>query len=156
MSMSMKWKIGLFGFLMHVGIVVLFLLARATRGERLEPVFLLGAIPLFLLSSYLVYVFVVSRYVEKREGVRNPVVIDSLIGILAELIIFTITAVLFGLYDGFRTGGGAESGLFGALLTGVLMNILWAYATFMVHILVIGNLCGLAGWYMLKKTARGR
>jgi hypothetical protein len=68
-------------------------------------------------------------------------------------MIFTVAAALFGIYDGLRTGP-PGAGLAGGLLTSVYFNILWVYATFMVQILVLGNLCGLVGWLVLKNRPR--
>lgn len=148
---TMKKKIGLFGLLTHAVIVIGFLLSRAMQGEKFGPDLLFAAVPLLLASSFAVYALVVARYVERREGMQKPIVIDSLVGILVEVLIFALAGLLFGLYDGLRTGAASESGLAGGLLISVVMNVLWVYATFMVHIIVLGNLCGLAGWYLLRK-----
>jgi hypothetical protein len=142
-------KVGLFGVIIHAVIVSAFLISRGFRGERIGGDMVSVAVPLLLLSSFIVYTFVVSRYVQRREGMQKPVIIDSLVGILAEYMIFTLAAVLFGLYEGF--GNRSDAGLGKALLTGVLTNILWVYATFMVQVLVLGNLCGLVGWLLLRK-----
>ena len=150
--MSMNKKAGLFGLAMHFAIVVTFLLMRTVKGERFGPEFLFVALPFLLVSAYLVYFLVVSRYLRRREGMVKPLFIDALVGMLVEYIIFTLAGALFGIFDGIRTGAVGESGLLGGLLTSVFMNILWVYATFMVQILVLGNLCGLVGWLVLKKT----
>lgn len=148
----MKKKTGLFGLAMHAVVVAAFLLSRVMRGETFGPELLFAAVPLLLASAFAVYALVVPRYIERREGMQRPIVIDSLIGILVEYLIFTLSGILFGLYDGLRAGAPAGSGLAGVLVTSVVMNVLWVYATFMVHIIVLGNLCGLVGWYLLKKT----
>jgi hypothetical protein len=152
----MRKKVGLFGVVMHAVIVTVFLMSRNLRGERFDANLFLTAVPLLLLSSFLVYAFVVSRYVQRREGMQKPVVIDSLVGILAEYMIFTFAAVLLGLVDGLRSGSAAEAEIGRSLLTGVVMNVLWVYATFLVQILVLGNLCGLVGWFLLRKKQPGR
>lgn len=149
--MSMNKKAGLFGLAMHCAIVVTFVLMRTMRGERFGPEFLFVALPLLLVSAYLVYFFVVSRYLRRREGMVKPLFIDALVGMLVEYIIFTLAGALFGIFDGFRTGPPMGAGMASGLLTSVFMNILWVYATFMVQILVLGNLCGLVGWLVLKK-----
>ena len=87
---------------------------------------------------------------------RNSVVIDSLVGILAEYIIVTLAVILYGLYEGLGSGLRADDGMGKSLLTGVLMNLLWVYATFMVQVLLLGNLCGLAGWFLLRKRTAVR
>lgn len=148
----MKKRIGLFGLVTHAVIVVGFFLSRALRGEKFGPDLLFAAVPLLLASAFAVYALVVPRYVQRREGMQKPIVIDSLVGILVEFLVFTLAGLLLGLYDGMRVGAASASGLAGGLLTSVVMNVLWVYATFMVHIIVLGNLCGLVGWYLLKKT----
>ena len=152
----MNRKVGLFGILIHAIIVAVFLLSRNLRGERISTDIVLVAIPLLLFSSFIVYTVVVSRYVQRREGSQKSIIIDSLMGIMAEYMIFTLAAVLFGLYDGLWNRHGSETGFGKALLTGVMMNILWVYATFMVQVLVLGNLCGLVGWLLLRKSSSGR
>jgi hypothetical protein len=154
--MKMNKKTGLFGLLIHAVIMTVFLMSRNLRGEQFSADLVLVAVPLLLLSSYLVYFFVVSRYVERREGMQKPVIIDSLVGILAEYMIFTLAAVLFGIVDGLRTGVASGTGIGRALLTGVVLNMLWVYATFLVQVLVLGNMCGLVGWFLLRKNAPGR
>jgi hypothetical protein len=155
-SLHMNKKVGLYGFVSHAVIVLAFVMSRSLRGERLGNDLLLVGVPLLFLSSFLIYAFIVSRYVLRREGIQKPVIIDSLVGILSEYMIFTLAAVLFGIYDGLRGGPGAGAGIGRALLTSVFMNILWVYATFMVQIIVIGNVCGLVGWYLLRKKQPGR
>jgi hypothetical protein len=154
--MKMNKKTGLFGLLIHAVIMTVFLMSRNLRGEQFSADLVLVAVPLLLLSSYLVYFFVVSRYVERREGMQKPVIIDSLVGILAEYMIFTLAAVLFGIVDGLRTGVASGTGIGRALLTGVVLNMLWVYATFLVQVLVLGTMCGLVGWFLLRKNAPGR
>lgn len=153
---SMDKKVGLYGFLIHIVIVSFFLALRNLQGEQLNLELSLVAVPLLLLSSFLVYAVVVSRYVQRRAGMQKPAVIDSLVGILSEYMIFTITAVLLGLYDGLRSGYGSGAVTGQTLLTAVLMSLLWVYATFMVQILVLGNLCGLVGWLLLRKKNEGQ
>lgn len=150
----MKKKVGLFGLAMHVAIVVVFVFSRRLRGEQFGPEMLFVMVPLLLLSSFLVYFFAASRYVERREGMQKAVVIDSLIGILLEYVIFTLTAVLFSIYEGLRIGAGEGAGMVSSLLSSLFRNILWVYGVVpgMLQILVLGNLCGLVGWYVLKRT----
>ena len=149
-------KVGLFGFLIHTVIIVAFLMSRNLRGEQLGADLVFVAMPLLLLSAFLVYGVVVARYVQRREGMQKAVIIDSLVGILAEYMIFTLAALLFGIFDGLRAGLSSDAGLGKALLTGVVMNMLWVYATFLVQVLVLGNLCGLVGWFLLRKKQPGR
>ena len=148
--MSINKKVGLFGLGIHAIIVAAFLVSRTVKGEHFGTELLFVGIPLLLVSAYLTYSVVVTRYLKRRSGMQKAVIIDSLVGMLVEYIIFTVAGILFGIVDGFRTA--KEGALLGGLMTGVFMNILWVYATFMVQILILGNLCGLVGWLVLKKT----
>lgn len=147
----MRSRVGFYGFLFHVVVIAAFLAARTLRGEQLGADLLFVAVPMLLLSSFLVYAFAVSKYVERRQGTQRSALADSLVGMLAECMIFTLAAAFAGLFEGVRRGPTAESGFWSALLTPVIMNILWAYATFFVHILLIGNAAGLVGWFLMKK-----
>lgn len=152
----MDKKIGLFGLLSHAAMVAAFLLVRYLRGDRFGADLVLIAVPLLLLSAFLVYAAVVSRYVQKREGMQRTVIIDSLVGILAEFIIVTLAALLAGLVDGVRASVGTGAGLGEQVLASVLMSLLWVYATLLVQVIVVGNLCGLAGWFLLRNRQPGR
>ncbi len=143
--MPVKGKVGLYGLAMHTVVTVLFLRLRAARGEQFGAELLFVALPLLLLCAFAVYAFVVSRYLTRRAGMQNPLFIDMLVGMLVEYVIFTAAAAFLGIYDGLRAGG---------VLSSVAMSILWVYATFMIQILLLGNLCGLVGWLILKKYPR--
>ena len=148
--MPKKNLVGLYGLAVHAVIVITFVVRRSLQGEQFGPDLLYVGMPLLLACSFLVYYMVGPWYLKRRSGMQNAVIIDSLVGMLIEYIIFTATAILLGVYDGFRTA--ADGALLDGLAAGVVRNILWVYATFMVQILVLGNLCGLLGWLVLKKT----
>jgi hypothetical protein len=150
-SRAMNKKAGLYGLAVHAGIVLLFVRTRIFSGEQLGGDLLYVAMPLLLVSAFGVYTLVVPRYLARRAGMQKPLFIDALVGILLEYVIFTSAAVLFGVLDGLRSGPPMGGTMISGMLTSVFMNILWVYATFMIQILVIGNLCGLGGWWLLKK-----
>jgi len=150
--MNMKLKIGLFGAAINVIVVMVILLFSAsTRGSG-EIRAYLSALPMLAISAFVVYYFVVSSYVVKRKGMQKPVFFDSLVGMLAELIIVTLGAVCYSVWSSLSNLQGKDfRGLASDLTTGILVNLLWVFAMFMVHILIVGNIAGLAGWFLLKK-----
>ncbi len=147
----MKLKVGLYGVVFHAVILALFFGARSS-GDANPPLYYLIAAPLVLASAFIVYFFFLSSYVQKREGMQRVIVFDSLAGMLGEYMIFTLAVILYSLFFGLqalvREGAGA---FVDAIATGLFVNLLFIYATYMVHMLVIGNLAGLAGWFILKQ-----
>jgi hypothetical protein len=149
----MKLKIGFFGAAVNAVVVTGILFFSAATHDRSVFGAYLTAVPLLALSAFVVYYFVVSSYVVKRAGIQKPVFFDSLVGMLAELIIATLAAVCYSVWSSLSNIAGRELGAFASdLATGILMNLLWVFAMFMVHILIVGNIAGLAGWYLLKKS----
>jgi hypothetical protein len=148
----MKFKIGLYGAAVNVVVVAgLLFFSAVTRGNG-ELSLYLYALPMLAASAFVVYYFVVSSYVVKRAGIQNPVFIDSLAGMLAELIVVTLGAVCYSMWRTFSNMQGQDfRAIFSDLMTGILVNLLWLFGMFMVHILIVGNIAGLAGWYVLKK-----
>jgi hypothetical protein len=149
----MKLKVGLYGAAVNVAAVLGILLFSAVRGGGVGFNAYFSALPVLSAAAFVVYYFVVSAYVAKRPGIQNPVFFDSLVGMLAELIIITLGVVLHSVWMSILEMQGWDFMAFAAdLATGILMNFLWIFATFMIHILVIGNIAGLVGWYVLKKV----
>lgn len=88
----------------------------------------------------------------KRAGIQKPVFIDSLVGMLAELIIVTLGVVCYSVWiTRSHSGGQALSVIASDITTSILVNLLWVFAMFMVHIFIVGNIAGLVGWYLLSK-----
>jgi hypothetical protein len=146
-----KLKVGLYGVLFHAVIVSFFFGARSS-GDDNPPLFYLIAAPLVLVSAFIVYFFFLSSYVQKREGMQRVIVFDSLAGMLGEYMIFTLAAVLYSLFVGLQALAREGAGAFiNAVATGLFVNLLFVYAKYMVHMLVIGNIAGLAGWFILKQ-----
>ena len=158
----MKLRIGLYGAVINVLIVIGMLLFSALkRGSSGMGVYF-SALPFLAVAAFVVYYFVVSAYVAKRPGLQKPMLFDSLAGMLAELIIITLGAVLYSVLISISHIQGRGLQAFASdLATGIVMNLLWVFALFMIHILIIGNIAGLVGWYILKKfdyqdPSRGR
>jgi hypothetical protein len=148
----MKLKIGLFGAAVNVVVIIgMLLFSAGTRGGAGFSSYL-SALPLLAVSAFVVYYFIVSSYVVKRAGIQKPFFFDSLVGMLAELIIVTCAAACYSLWLTLSNMHGRDIGLLASdLATGILVNLLWVFALFLVHILLVGNLAGITGWYLLKK-----
>jgi hypothetical protein len=148
----MKLKIGLFGAAVNVVVIIgMLLFSAVTRGGAGFSSYL-SALPLIAVSAFFVYYFIVSSYVVKRAGIQKPFFFDSLVGMLAELIIITCAAVCYSLWLTLSNMHGRDIGTLASdLATGILVNLLWVFALFLVHILLAGNLAGITGWYLLKK-----
>ena len=150
----MKLKVGLYGAAVNVAAVLGILLFSAVRGGGVGFNAYFSGLPVLSAAAFVVYYFVVSAYVAKRPGIQNPVFFDSLVGMLAELITVTLGAVLHGVGASISAVQGRGLTAFAADLTaGILMNLLFVFGTFMIHILVIGNIAGLVGWYLLTKVS---
>lgn len=149
----MKFKIGLYGAIVNVVVVVGILYFSAITRGTIGLSDYLPVLPILALSAFVVYYFVVSSYVVKRADIQKPIFIDSLVGMLAELIIVTLGVVCYSMWITFSNMHKQDSGVIASdLTTGILVNLLWTFGMFMVHILIVGNIAGLAGWYLLKKV----
>jgi len=148
----MKLKIGLFGAAVNiVAVIAILFFSAVTRGGGEFSAYL-SVLPMLAVSAFVVYYFVVSSYIVKRPGIEKPLFSDSLVGMLAELIIITLGAVCYSVWSALSTMQGRDLGIVASeLATGILVNLLWVFAMFMVHILIVGNIAGLAGWYLLKE-----
>jgi hypothetical protein len=147
-----KLKIGLFGAVVNVVVVIGILsFSAVTRGNVGFNTYL-SVLPMLAVSAFIVYYFIVSSYVVKRVSIQKPVLIDSLVGMLAELIIVTLGVVCYSVGISLVNMHGREWAVVASdITTGILVNLLWLFALFMVHILIVGNIAGLVGWYLLKK-----
>lgn len=148
----MKLKIGFFGAAVNAVVVIVILFFSAvSRGTPVISTYL-SAVPVLAVSAFVVYYFVVSSYVVKRAGIEKPFFLDSLVGMLAELIIVTLGTVCYSLWNTLSNMQERNVGAFSTdLAAGILVNLLWVFAMFMVHILIVGNIAGFVGWLVLKK-----
>jgi hypothetical protein len=147
-----KLKIGLFGAIINVVVVIgILTFSAVTRGNVGFNVYL-SVLPLLAVSAFVVYYFIVSSYVVKRTAIPKPFFYDSLVGMLAELIIVTLGVVCYSVWTSLVHMHGRDWGVVASdISSGILVNLLWLFAIFMVHILIVGNIAGLVGWYLLKK-----
>lgn len=150
----MKLTIGFYGAVVNFTAVLGALVFSALRNNGSLGADLFAA-PLLAVSGFLVYYFIVSSYVEKRSGAGNPVYFDSLVGMLAELVIVTLSVVIYSAFTAFANSAGGIEAFAAGLAANIMVNLLWVLALFMVHILLLGNAAGLLGWYLLKKNRPG-
>jgi hypothetical protein len=149
---TMKLKIGLFGAAVNVVVIIGILYFSAVTRGNVEFSGYLSVLPILAVSAFVVYYFVVSSYVVKRAGIQKPVFFDSLVGMLAELIIVTLGTLCYSAAITLSNMHGMDLRVFASdIATGILVNLLWVFAMFMVHILIVGNIAGLVGWYLLSK-----
>ena len=150
----MKLKIGFFGMAVNVVVVTgILMFSAVTRGAAVFSEYL-PALPMLAVSAFVVYYFIVSTYVVKRAGIQKPVFIDSLVGMLAELILVTLGVVCYSVWITLSNMHGQDLRVIASdLTTGILVNLLWVFAMFLVHILIVGNIAGLMGWYLLGKIS---
>ena len=151
----MKLKIGFFGMAVNVVVVTgILMFSAVTRGAAVFSEYL-PALPMLAVSAFVVYYFIVSTYVVKRAGIQKPVFIDSLVGMLAELILVTLGVVCYSVWITLSNMHGQDLRVIASdLTTGILVNLLWVFAMFLVHILIVGNIAGLMGWYLLGKISQ--
>jgi hypothetical protein len=149
---GVKLKTGLFGAAVNAAVILGVSLYSGLARDRSEAVLYLSAIPVLAVSAFVVYYVVVSSYVAKRSGIVNPVFFDSLVGMLAEIIIVTVGTSCYSLWNTLSNMSGKGLSAFANdFAAGFLVNILWVFGLFMVHILIAGNIAGLVGWGLLKK-----
>ncbi len=150
----MKLKIGFFGAAINIVVVTgMVCFSALTRGGASFSDYF-SVFPVLAFAAFIVYYFVVSSYVVKRAGIQKPAFIDSLVGMLAELILVTVGVVIYSLWITLSGMHGQDLRMIASeLTTGILVNLLWVFAMFLVHILIAGNIAGLVGWYVLSKLS---
>lgn len=148
----MKIRVGLFGATIHLLLLAIGLASGFLRKSELEPGPPLAFSLFLILSAFLVYFFIVTRYVRKRAGMAKSVLTDSLIGMLSELMIATLAAALTGFYASAKVFFSQGTAFLGSLGYNILLFLLWIYGTHLLSILVAGNIAGLIGWYLLDKA----
>lgn len=156
MDKTLKLRIGLYGLVFHLLLSVVLLLMGRSRGADIGADVYAMVLPSMYVAAFVSYFFVVSPYVAKRKGLRGLVLYDSLVGMLAECIIVGLTVVLYSVIASIPLlGRGGVMDFLEGFGINTIIYMLYAYATFMVHILIFGNMAGLIGWYVLKKTRAG-
>lgn len=148
----MQMRVGLYGAAIHLLLLAFGLVSGFLRRSELVPGLPVAFLLFLLLSAFLVYYFIVTRYVRKGRGTSRSMLTDSLIGMLSELMVATLAAVLTAVYATLTTLSEQGAALFTSLGYNILLFLLWVYGTHLLSILVAGNIAGLAGWYLLEKA----
>jgi hypothetical protein len=157
-STATRLQVGLFGLLFHVAAAALFA-AKAARAPGADPRALIGPAAAAAVAGLVVYALLVAPYVQKRFGSsrRGVVLYDFLVGMLSELAVVAVAALLFGAAT--TAGALATTGAVGWLAaTGrtTAFAFLWIVGTAMTEVLVLGNAAGFVGFIVLKKLAARR
>jgi hypothetical protein len=153
-----RLQVGLFGLAFHVAAAGLFA-AKAAGVPGSDPRAVIGPGAAAAVAAFAVYALLVAPYAQKRFGsARKGVVLyDFLIGMLAELAVVAVAALLFGAAT--TAGALAAAGLGGWLAAAgraAAFSFLWTIGTTMTEVLVLGNAAGFAGFIVLKKLAARR
>jgi hypothetical protein len=151
-------RVGLFGLAFHVAAAGL-LAAKAARAPGSDPRAVVGPAAAAAAAAFAVYALLVAPYAQKRLGsARSGVVLhDFLVGMLAELAVVGLAALLFGAATtaGVLAVAGA-GGWLAATGRAAAFAFLWTIGTAMTEVLVLGNAAGFAGFIVLKKLAARR
>jgi hypothetical protein len=151
MRLPIRVWAGLYGLAVHV-VVVIASLWNVESASDIPATFWLTMVLPLLTAAFVVYALVVGSYVPKRPTHRAAVFFDSAVGMLAELGVVVVTAVLYA----FVSTGDALSEGFGAYLGAVanktFLGFLWAVGSFFMQILIVGNAAGFAGWWVMKRV----
>jgi hypothetical protein len=151
MRLPIRVWAGLYGLAVHVVVLLAALWNTQSATDIPARFWLTMAVP-FFAAAFIVYALVVGSYVPKRPSHRGAVFFDSAVGMLAELGVVVVTAVLHA----FASSTGALADGFGAYLGAVanntLFGFLWALGSFFMQILIVGNAAGFVGWWVMKRV----
>ena len=156
----MRFKIGLYGVIINVFLVLLNILIYFFAEDYLSLKFLIIAGSMFLLASFFVYIFLIPPYLRGRkneERLERLIFLDVLIGIIGEVLILIATCTIYSLFvaiEGLIVGG---KGIFSAFLSGILILPLWflaplGYLSLFYQLIFFGLISGVIGWYIFKNT----
>jgi hypothetical protein len=149
-------RAAVFGLAFHGAVSAGAVAVAAANHARVDGRFWVLSVPLVLIAGAAAYALVVGPYLSRRSSAgRSVVLVDCLIGMLAECAAVALFALLFGLSSGLGTlPQGGASGVLVTAANGAAFALLYAAANFMEQILVIGNAAGLAGWLILRRAPR--
>jgi hypothetical protein len=154
---STKLWVGVYGALFHLVVAAVVAWVGHRNQAGIPAVFYLKAVPPFVLSGFLVYALVVGAYVPRRAPGRATFLTDSVIGMLAELSVIVLTTLLYAFGSSLPALREAGVGAYlGTLGNTAFFATMWAFGSFFLQILVVGNAAGLLGWLVLKKLAERR
>jgi hypothetical protein len=150
-----RLSVGLFGFLFHLAAAGL-LAAKAARSPAADLRSIVGPTIAVAVAAFVIYAIIITPYAKKRFGTakRGIVFFDFLIGMLAEIAVIALAALLHAIpaaSGAFAAGGVA--GYLANVLSTTALAFLWAVGTAMTEVLAVGNGAGFVGYIVLKKLA---
>jgi hypothetical protein len=148
-----RLSVGLYGLLFHAAVVGIAAWVGQRNQAGIPARFWLEAAPPFLAAAFAVYAVVVAPYVPRRATTRGAVLFDSVVGMLAETAVFVLAALLHGAAAAAPAARGGLGAWASAWAATSAFAILWAFGSFFLQILVVGNAAGLVGWWVLKRLA---
>jgi hypothetical protein len=146
-------SVGLYGLLFHAAVVGAVAWVGHRNQAGIPARFWVETVPPFLAAAFAVYAAVVTTYVQRRATARSAVLFDSAVGMFAEIAVFVLAAFLYAVTN---AGPAARDGLAAwasAAARTTFFAVLWAFGSFFLQILVVGNAAGLVGWWVLKRRA---
>jgi hypothetical protein len=145
--------VGLYGVLFHVVVTGVVAWVGHRNQAGIPGSFWVQAVPPFLVAALAVYALVVAPYVPRRSTTKGAVFFDSAVGMFAEAAVFVLAAFLYAALVSAPAFGHGLSAYATAVASTTFFGILWAFGSFFLQILVVGNAAGLVGWWVLKKIA---
>lgn len=152
MTRRIRLRSALFGALFHAVAAGVVLAVAVARRVEVPVAFWAAAVPAMIAAGGLVYATLVAGYVARRTPRRGAPFYDSLIGMMAEVAVLAATSVLYAVIV--SAGALAAEGPVGylaAVASAAVVGFLWAFGSFLLQILVVGNAAGLIGWWTLEK-----
>jgi hypothetical protein len=155
----MRIRIGLYGIIINSFLILFNLLIYFFNDNYFSLNFFIIACPLFLLSSFLVYICLIPPYLRSRkneERLEKLIVLDVLIGIVGEFLILIVSCTIFGLFVNLQGLIVGLKGNFSGLMYCVLILPLWllapvSYLSLSYQLIFFGTVSGVIGWLILKK-----
>lgn len=152
MTRRIRLLAGLYGLVFHA--IVAGVVVGVAHANQVEVplVFWAAAVPAMLAGAALVYATLVASYLSRRAPRRGLIFYDSAVGMLAEVAIMVVTAVLYAvLASGGALAAEGLGGYLAAVASGAIVGFLWSFGSFFTQLLVVGNAAGLVGWWTLEK-----
>lgn len=151
MRLPIRVWAGLFGLAVHVVVLVAALWNVQSASDIPSKFWVTMALP-FFTAAFVVYALVVGSYLPKRPSHRGAVFFDSAVGMLAELGVVVLTAVLHALVSSTGALAGGLGAYLAAVANNTLFGFLWAVGSFFMQILIVGNAAGFVGWWVMKRV----
>lgn len=150
MVLANRLHVTAFGALFHLAIALAVAAVGAANRADISGRFWATTIPALVLAAAAVYAVVVAPYVAKRPTGKGRVLFDCAVGMLSEIAIIALTAVVWAVIVSWPALGDGITTFLGAAGNNAFFGLLWAIASFTTHVLVLGNAAGLVGFLLLR------